>query len=1025
MDLILTLLSLSLVCPGLGESSYSVVSSSVIDPDVLYPVLVVNLRVQTVDFNLKIFLDQDPDQVLSSASALVQGDDEEVLHLPTFNSSSLDGDSILWLSVQGRVPSSDQVLVYNQTRLKLKPQSQTTLIQTDCSHYRPGGKVKIRVLSLRPDLTGLEATKNLIIKDPGGHIIRQWDSINGSLGISSLVFQLSQSPPLGKWTITATVQGVSTEKHFSVEIVNLPKFKVEISVPKRIYYKDNLHFHGKSVVGTLRLSFTHRSHGREKTFEKTSWFDGHHKFHYDVDQTDINKRMVFTHDYEEESIKIQATVTESMTGLQYNSSMRVDLVKHLYELSFVGHRNTIRPGSTFSTLLKVVRFDGAPPHESDLTVEVTVLQQRSRPWTGIQDRNPDHHPGQDPDHLSDQDSKEDWDQESPVSQNLELPVPHDGIIPLSIELRDDTHSLIIDMSLQDSYSTLMIHSSYTSPTGSYIQIHPPHSPPQAGSSVTLNIWSSFHLRKYNYVVMSQGCVVSAGSTSGDLVLDLNSAWTRSVFVLVFIVLPDGEIVTDRVQLNVQHQLRNHVSLRWSANTLKPHEGATLTATVSEPHSLVAISVVDMATIRDSAHNDITEHQLLMSFHKDQTLKKQQMDPHTLFTECGLLVLTDASFSPEPIPITHFLRGHPDFVLLAEADQINPDQGQVHMRTEFPETWIWTDLHTGDQTSAEVSAQTPDTITSWVASAFVMSPTLGIGFVDIPIKLTVFQDFFISLNLPAFAVRGEELLLEIHLYNYKHQDLTVEVVVSGDLLILGGGGTHTVKVKHGGAALVQVPVMFSSTSDQRVLVSASSPGAQDTVERRIYVKHEGVPRSYSESRLLLLSQLQKEVKEAILYEVPEHAVIDSCNIEVSAVGELLAFSLDSLDSLVQMPSGCGEQNMIHFAPMVYVLQYLKSIGETSGERVQKIKHLLTTGYEKQLSFLRRDGAFSAFGDSDPSGSTWLSAFVLRVFVAAQPFFPVGPEVVQTVGAWLMQQQRRDGHFAEAGRVIHSEMTLNCR
>lgn len=31
---------------------------------------------------------------------------------------------------------------------------------------------------------------------------------------------------------------------------------------------------------------------------------------------------------------------------------------------------------------------------------------------------------------------------------------------------------------------------------------------------------------------------------------------------------------------------------------------------------------------------------------------------------------------------------------------------------------------------------------------------------------------------------------------------------------------------------------------------------------------------------------------------------------------------NLDSLVQMPLGCGEQNMIHFAPSVYVLQYLE-------------------------------------------------------------------------------------------------------
>ncbi len=39
------------------------------------------------------------------------------------------------------------------------------------------------------------------------------------------------------------------------------------------------------------------------------------------------------------------------------------------------------------------------------------------------------------------------------------------------------------------------------------------------------------------------------------------------------------------------------------------------------------------------------------------------------------------------------------------------------------------------------------------------------------------------------------------------------------------------------------------------------------------------------------------------------------------GDILALSINNLDSLVQKPLGCGEQNMIHFAPSIYVLQYL--------------------------------------------------------------------------------------------------------
>ncbi len=34
----------------------------------------------------------------------------------------------------------------------------------------------------------------------------------------------------------------------------------------------------------------------------------------------------------------------------------------------------------------------------------------------------------------------------------------------------------------------------------------------------------------------------------------------------------------------------------------------------------------------------------------------------------------------------------------------------------------------------------------------------------------------------------------------------------------------------------------------------------------------------------------------------------------------------LSGLVQMPMGCGEQNMILFTPNIYVVQYLESTGQ---------------------------------------------------------------------------------------------------
>lgn len=63
------------------------------------------------------------------------------------------------------------------------------------------------------------------------------------------------------------------------------------------------------------------------------------------------------------------------------------------------------------------------------------------------------------------------------------------------------------------------------------------------------------------------------------------------------------------------------------------------------------------------------------------------------------------------------------------------------------------------------------------------------------------------------------------------------------------------------------------------------------------------------------------------------------------GDILGPSIHGLATLIQMPYGCGEQNMINFAPNIYVLDYLT-----------KKKQLTENLKEKALSFMRQGKHF---------------------------------------------------------------------
>ena len=71
--------------------------------------------------------------------------------------------------------------------------------------------------------------------------------------------------------------------------------------------------------------------------------------------------------------------------------------------------------------------------------------------------------------------------------------------------------------------------------------------------------------------------------------------------------------------------------------------------------------------------------------------------------------------------------------------------------------------TDESGSAVLSATAPDSITTWSLRAVGMSPEHGFGVANA--ELAVFQPFFLQVDLPYSAVRGEEFPVKVALYNY--------------------------------------------------------------------------------------------------------------------------------------------------------------------------------------------------------------------------------------------------------------------
>ncbi|XP_051951277.1 CD109 antigen-like [Xyrauchen texanus] len=942
------------------------------------------------------------------------------------------------LNVQGFVGASQ--VFYNSTMMVFSPKCMSIFIQTDKSNYKPGQVVKIRVVSVTPDGKPYNGKIDIFIRDPRGNAIRQWDSAEGVLGVVSKELNLSQNPPLGQWKIVAGINDVVQERQFNVNYYVLPKFEVKLDFPSVLHYEDTLmgtvtakYLYGKPISGKMNISYVHGFHGLDMHYEQEESINGSADVTFYL--ANLNKRSV---DYQYlydgysagEYIDITVNVTERVTGLTYNSSMRVTIVKNKYNLEFQQHPQTIKPSMTFTAQLKLSTYDDRPltTEDKSRSVRLVVTQHKFSPWTWRWNE----HGSLEPRMLNTTTTSSFFTPiyNVPVKE-MELPVTADGVMIFQVHLSKDVATLDIEAQFEDSVKRLQLYSGYSSPSKSYIQLHR-DSEPQVGEPLYLTVESNVHLSKFHYIVMSRGQVVDAGTLDSlSFSLSTDHSWTPSACVLVYYTLPDGEIVNDALQVTFTQVLRNTVSLSWSQDRAEPADSVSLSVSVSEPGSLVGILVVDKGTLDSKTDNGITETTVLeefMAYSSEVTQTDysgmKMGDPYSIFMNCGVTVLTDARLNLETSKLIPAFPGEELFQTQHADGMFEEPQERKH----FPETWIWMDANMSDSTSASFPFTVPDSMTSWMAFGIVMSENLGLG-ISAPVELTVFKEFFLSLNLPPFLIRGELLLLEVYLFNYMDVDLEVLVVVAESEMFefvaaddeeIFLAHVRKVSVLSQDVTSILFPIRATVLGEIPITVKATSIYSSDLVYQTLLVKPEGMEQLFTQTLFLEFLHEEKALSRSMEFSFPADVVPGSQRAHVSAVGDILGPSMGNLDSLIQMPYGCGEQNMIHFAPNIYVLQYLRSTGQVEEQTGSRAMSYMMEAYECELSYQRLDGSFSAFGDSDYSGSTWLSAFVLRCFLQARTFISIEPTLVQRTAAWLVTQQEPDGSFREPGHVIHTEL-----
>ena len=587
-------------------------------------------------------------------------------------------------------------------------------------------------------------------------------------------------------------------------------------------------------------------------------------------------------------------------------------------------------------------------------------------------------------------------------------------------------------------------------------------------------------------VVAAGAATAAGATATMISFVATDAMAPSSSLLAVYAGPDGELVADEMAFDVTAAAVDGAhSAAASFNTSVARPGERIAINVeAAPGARAFVLAVDRAVSLLGGSSALTAERVLEAQTGAAELPSRPSCARrwatsvlaqagvslaapetTVVTECQLNsysgggyfgYLFDDAEVAEAMPVAAIERaafadgaadvafdeGAPQATTAGAEESAGKSTGAAQtsvkrVRKFFPESWVWMSADVGTDGALSLAQSAPDSITTWELSAFASAPDVGLGVAataGVPsAELVVKKELFLSPRLPYSVVRGEALTVPVGVYNYGAEDIAVTLALRdspGVEVVAGFPDGGALELPAGGSAAIELLVRFTELGAVGLSLQATTPaavGLSDAVTRAVVVRAEGFERETVQNVLIdLRDEANADASTEYTFDasLPGDVIEGSARAYLSVVGDVMGPTLQGLESLLRMPSGCGEQNMIGLAPNVYVASYLSAVNKLDSDTETRAVSNMMVGYQRELNYRHPDGGFSAFGTQDQSASTWLTAFVLKVFAqaAAEPyeFIAVDTGVLSQASAFLANTQERDGHFDEVGDVIHTEM-----
>lgn len=489
--------------------------------------------------------------------------------------------------------------------IKIMKAETLDFVQTDKPIYKPGQTVKIRIVSVDFNFRPLQETFLLVyIEDPKKNRIFQRQNLVLQQGLSQLSFPLSEEPILGSYKIILQkLSGKNIERSFQVDEYVLPKFEVQVNAPKVISFLDEefkvtvcgRYTYGKPVPGLVTIKVCRKyQQYYYSPCQKNGLQAFCEEFTNQTDDKGCFTKLVQTQVFQlrsrgyEMEMEVEGRVREEGTELELTGHGSFEISTTLSKLKFTKIDSHYRHGLPFfGQILLVDEKDQPMPNK---TVNVVLnMAQNSQQYTtndhGTVDISID-------------------------TRNLTSPPLH-----ITVTYKPIDEFCYSPMWLQENHVQAQhIARSIFSPSNSFIHLEPISDTLTCGQTQQIQVHYMLNEQilkdekelTFYYLIKAKGII----SQSGMHVLSIKKGNMKGIFpfsiqvgsdiapeanLLLYAILPDGEMIADTLKLDIEKCFANKINLSFSPPEGLPTSDTKLKISAT-PHSLCALRAVDQSVL---------------------------------------------------------------------------------------------------------------------------------------------------------------------------------------------------------------------------------------------------------------------------------------------------------------------------------------------------------------------------------------------------------------------------------------------